>query len=582
MAAERVERRLAAIFAGDVVGYSRLMGVDEEHTLSQLNAHRREFLEPKIAEHRGRIVKRTGDGILIEFASAVDAVRCAVETQRGMVERNAPVPQEKRIEFRIGIHVGDIIIEDGDIFGDGVNIASRLEGIAQPGDICISDDAYRQVRGKLDANFQDAGEYELKNIARPVRVYQLQTGGGVRRAPTLALPDKPSIAVLPFQNLSGDPEQDYFADGMVEDIITGLSRIKWLFVIARNSTFAYKGQSIDVKKVGRELGVRYVLEGSVRKAGDRVRITGQLIDASTGAHVWAERYDRRLEDIFALQDEITLNVVGAIEPSLRQAEIERVKRERPDNLRAYDLLLRALPDVYVAMPDEASKALELLDRALTLEPDYALAHAYAAWCHEIRFLRGGQKPADHDDAIRHAHAAIANGPDDATALALAGFVVAIVAHDMSTARKAFDQALTISPSSFLALAFGGTAIAWKGDAERAIEWGERAIRISPFDRLLYMANHAIAVGNFSLERYEKAAEAARLAVQSKPEFSVSHIVLAAALAGGGDLERARAAASRALVLEPRFSTRAFCSAIEMPITLAKPFSEALHAAGLPD
>jgi adenylate cyclase len=332
MAAERVERRLAAIFAGDVVGYSRLMGVDEEHTLSQLNAHRREFLEPKIAEHRGRIVKRTGDGILIEFASAVDAVRCAVEIQRGMTERNAPVPQEKRIEFRIGIHVGDIIIEDGDMFGDGVNIASRLEGIAQPGDICISDDAYRQVRGKLDANFQDAGEYELKNIARPVRVYQLQTGGGgVRRAPTLALPDKPSIAVLPFQNLSGDPEQDYFADGMVEDIITGLSHIKWMFVIARNSTFVYKGQSIDVKKVGRELGVRYVLEGSVRKAGDRVRITGQLIDASTGAHVWAERYDRRLEDIFALQDEITLNVVGAIEPTLRQAEIERVKRERPDN-----------------------------------------------------------------------------------------------------------------------------------------------------------------------------------------------------------------------------------------------------------
>jgi adenylate cyclase len=320
----------------------------------------------------------------------------------------------------------------------------------------------------------------------------------------------------------------------------------------------------------------------VRKAGDRVRITGQLIDASTGAHVWAERYDRRLEDIFALQDEITLNVVGAIEPSLRQAEIERVKRERPDNLRAYDLLLRALPDVYVAMPDEASKALELLDRALTLEPEYALAHAYAAWCHEIRFLRAGQRPEDHDAAIRHAHAAIANGPDDATALALAGFVVAIVAHDMSMARKAFDQALTISPSSFLALAFGGTAIAWKGDAERAIEWGERAIRISPFDRLLYMPNHAIAVGNFLLGRYEKAAEAARLAVQSKPEFSVSHIVLAAALAGGGDLERARAAASRALVLDPKFSTRAFCNAVEIPITLAKPFSEALHAAGLPD
>jgi len=323
MVEQRVERRLTAIFAGDVAGYSRLMGADEEGTLSRLNAHRREFLEPKIAQHRGRIVKRTGDGILIEFASAVDAARCAVEIQHGMIERNAPEPQDKRIEFRIGIHVGDIIIEDGDMFGDGVNIAARLEGIAQPGGICISDDAYRQVRGKLDANFQDAGEQELKNIARPVRVYHLRPGGGATETPALALPDKPSIAVLPFQNMSGDPEQEYFADGMVEDIITGLSRIKWLFVIARNSTFTYKGRATDVKQVGRELGVRYVLEGSVRKAADRVRITGQLIDAATGAHVWAQRFDRRLEDIFALQDEITLNVVGAIEPSLRDAEIER-------------------------------------------------------------------------------------------------------------------------------------------------------------------------------------------------------------------------------------------------------------------
>jgi adenylate cyclase len=304
MVEQRVERRLTAIFAGDVAGYSRLMGADEEGTLSRLNAHRREFLEPKIAQHRGRIVKRTGDGILIEFASAVDAARCAVEIQHGMIERNAPEPQDKRIEFRIGIHVGDIIIEDGDMFGDGVNIAARLEGIAQPGGICISDDAYRQVRGKLDANFQDAGEQELKNIARPVRVYHLRPGGGATETPALALPDKPSIAVLPFQNMSGDPEQEYFADGMVEDIITGLSRIKWLFVIARNSTFTYKGRATDVKQVGRELGVRYVLEGSVRKAADRVRITGQLIDAATGAHVWAQRFDRKLEDIFALQDEM--------------------------------------------------------------------------------------------------------------------------------------------------------------------------------------------------------------------------------------------------------------------------------------
>jgi adenylate cyclase len=333
MAEQRVQRRLTAILAVDVAGYARLMGVDEEGTLSRLNAHRREFLEPKIAEHRGRIVKRTGDGILIEFASAVDATRCAVEIQRGMNERNAAVPQDKRIELRIGINVGDIIIEDGDIFGDGVNIAARLEGIAVPGGICISDDAYRQVRDKLDANFQDAGEQELKNIARPVRVYQLQPGGDAQGAPALALPDKPSIAVLPFQNMSGDPEQDYFCDGMVEDVITGLSRIKWLFVIARNSSFTYKGRAIDVKQAGRELGVRYMLEGSVRKAGNRVRITSQLVEAETGRHLWAERYDRPMEDIFAVQDEITLSVVGAIEPNLLQAEIERVKQKAGQSRR---------------------------------------------------------------------------------------------------------------------------------------------------------------------------------------------------------------------------------------------------------
>src|SRR5215471_14954803 len=385
MAEQRMERRLVAIFAGDVAGYSRLMGADEEGTLARLNAHRREFLEPKIAEHRGRIVKRTGDGILIEFGSAVDAARCAVEIQHGMAERNVLVPRDERIEFRIGVHVGDILIEEGDIFGDGVNIAARLEGIAEPGGICLSDDAYRQVRGKLDANFQDAGEQDLKNIARPVRVYKLSAGGQPTEHTMLTLPDKPSIAVLPFQNLSGDPEQDYFADGMVDDIITGLSRIKWLFVIARNTTFTYKGRAVDVKLVGRELGVRYVLEGSVRKAGDRVRVTGQLIDAETGAHVWAERYDRKADDIFALQDDITLSVVGAIEPSLRLAEIERVKRKRSDSLDAYDLVLQAQPDVYSRIPERCAKALLVLERALALDPTYALAHAYTAECHHTIF-----------------------------------------------------------------------------------------------------------------------------------------------------------------------------------------------------
>jgi TolB-like protein len=347
-------------------------------------------------------------------------VRCAIEVQTEMVERNAGLPPERRIEFRIGIHLGDVVEEsDGDLMGDGVNIAARLEGVAAPGAICLSEDAYRQVRSRLDLAISDLGETRLKNIAEPMRIYSLQVGlaspdqptPGVPAEPSarLALPEKPSIAVLPFQNMSGDVEQDYFADGMVEDIITGLARIKWLLVTARNSSFAYKGKSVDIKQVGRELGVRYVLEGSVRKVSNRVRITGQLIEAETGGHVWADRYDRTLDDVFALQDELTMSVVAAIEPSLRQAEIERVKRKRPDNLDAYDLALRAIPLVYPAMPDGAEKALPMLEIALDIEPDYALAHGFAAWSHEILFARGGGHKENRLGAIRHAHAAIAHG-----------------------------------------------------------------------------------------------------------------------------------------------------------------------------
>ncbi len=316
MSEGRTVRRLAAILAADVVGYSRLMGADEEGTLAALKDCRRAIFDPKIAEYQGRIFKTTGDGALAEFGSVVDGVRCALDIQRAMAARNAGLGDDARIDFRMGINVGDIIIDDGDVYGDGVNIAARIEPLAEPGALCLSDNAYRQVSGKLPLDVTDMGERELKNIAQPVRVYGVRPEGTVPR-PVLSLPDRPSIAVLPFQNMSGDPEQDYFADGMVEDIITGLSRIKWLFVIARNSTFTYKGRAVDVKQVGRELGVRYVLEGSVRKAADRVRIVGQLIDTASGAHIWAERYDRKVDDIFALQDEITLSVVGAIEPSLR-------------------------------------------------------------------------------------------------------------------------------------------------------------------------------------------------------------------------------------------------------------------------
>src|SRR5665811_769909 len=446
MAEARVERRLAAILAADVAGYSRLMGVDEEGTLAALKADRREIIDPKIAEHRGRIVKTTGDGALVEFGSAVDAVRCAMEIQRTMGERNSEIPEDRRIEFRIGINVGDIIIDEGDIYGDGVNIAARIEALASPGAICISDNAYQQIKGKLALDVSDMGELQLKNIAQAVRVYGVRLDGAATR-PALSLPDRPSIAVLPFQNMSGDPEQEYFVDGMVDDIITGLSRIKWLFVIARNSTFTYKGRAVDVKQVGRELGVRYVMEGSVRKVADRVRITGQLIDAATGAHVWAERYDRKYDDIFALQDEITLSVVGAIEPSLRLAEAERVKRKRPDSLDAYDFLLQAQPDVYTRMPEPSKRALVLLERALALDPTYGLAHGYAAQCHHSIFLRGGLHEENRAASIRHAEAAITHGQDDALALSFAGFAIGMDKHDRAAAFAAFEAALAISPSS---------------------------------------------------------------------------------------------------------------------------------------
>jgi TolB-like protein/class 3 adenylate cyclase len=341
-------RRLAAIFAADVAGYSRLMGADEEGTHERLKAHLRDLVNPKIGEHSGRIVKNTGDGLLAEFSSAVEAVRCAVEVQGAMADREAEVPEVSRIRFRIGINLGDVIVEEHDIFGDGVNIAARLETLAEPGAICISRVVRDQVRDKLDYTFEDSGEQHVKNIARPVRIYRVRDRAVPVGQPLpassqpLPLPAKPSIAVLPFQNMSGDPEQEYFADGMVEEIITALSRIRWLFVIARNSSFTYRGRAVDVKQVGRELGVRYVLEGSIRKAGQRVRITGQLIDAVTGAHLWADRFDGSLEDIFELQDTVAVSVAGVIEPTLQVAEIRRSSDRPTSDLTAYDLYLRAL------------------------------------------------------------------------------------------------------------------------------------------------------------------------------------------------------------------------------------------------
>jgi TolB-like protein len=565
------------------------MGADEEGTLAALKAHRKALIDPKIGEHHGRIVKTTGDGMLVEFASVVDAVRCAVEVNRGMIERNADVPLEKRIEFRVGINVGDIIVDEADIHGEGVNIAARLEALADPGGICLSQAAADQVRDKLDIALEDMGERELKNIARPVRMFRVRVDASANAEASrsaarasLPLPDKPSIAVLPFQNMSGDPEQEYFVDGMVDDIITGLSRIKWLFVIARNSSFTYKGRAIDVKQVGRELGVRYVLEGSMRKLADRVRITGQLIDAASGAHVWAERYDRRADDAFALQDEIALSVVGAIEPNLLRAEVERVKRKRPDSLDAYDLVLRAQPDVYSGMPDRATKALPLLERALALNSSYALAHAFAAMCHHNIFLRAGLREEERAASIRRAQMAMAHGQDDALALTFAGFSIGMDGHDRDAAFTAFEAALALSPSSALTYIFGSVILGWTGEPERAIEWAERGLRLSPFDPWAFAAFGSLMLGNFQRGCYEEAARAAHKAVQANPAHSIHHVMLAAALAKLGRLEEAKAAAARVLELQPAFRYSRQFGGVACAPALAASMGAALRAAGLPE
>jgi len=531
------------------------MGVDEEGTLARLNAHRRELLHPKIAEHRGRVVKTTGDGILIEFASIVDAARCAVEIQGGMTERNAAVPQDQRIELRIGLNTGDIIIEGDDIFGDGVNIAARLEGLAEPGGVCISEDAYRQMRGKLDVEFVDGGEQQLKNIDRPVRVYRMRRAGVAAKPAPLALPEKPSIAVLPFQNMSGDPEQDYFADGMVEDITTGLARIKWLFVIARNSSFTYKGNAIDVRQVGRELGVRYVLEGSVRKAGNRVRITAQLVEAETGAHLWADRYDGALQDVFDLQDQITDSVVGVVEPSLRQSEIERSRRKRPENLGAYDLYLRALPYMTSVMPEDARIAAGILGDALKLDPHFAAAHALLAWCHEQYFMRAGYDEAEKTAGLRHAHAAIASGTDDTTALAVAALVIAHLSKDHEAALRAIERALSFNQSSATALYFGAHIHAFSGNPAAAIAYAARALRLSPFDPLAYEAHVAFGIAAIQEARYGEAAPHFANAVQANSRFSTLYFFQAAALALAGRVDEARPVVRRLLELEPGIRAR---------------------------
>jgi len=579
-----MERRLTAILAADVVGYSRLMGANEAGTLSALKAIRAELIDPTIAEHRGRIVKAMGDGVLAEFPSVVSAVACAAKIQRGVRKRNPDLPKDRRIEFRIGVNLGDVIVEGDDIFGDGVNVAARLESLAEPSGICVSAIVHDQVQGKLDCDFHDIGEQSLKNINRPVRVYRVRAACAASNGPpTLTLPDKASIAVLPFANLSGDPEQEYFADGMVEEIITALARIRWLCVIARNSTFAYKGRAIDAKQIGRELGIRYLLEGSVRKSSDRVRITAQLIDATNGAHLWADRFDGSLEEVFDLQDKVAISVAGVIEPTLRQAEIERARRKRPDSLAAYDLYLRALPHAFTAMPENADKALTLLVKAIELEPDFAAAHAIIAWCHEQQYLRGGLQEETRNAALRHARHAMATGSDDAVALATAGFVIAAAGRDYETAVTAFDRSFALSSSSALAFGFSSIVRAWMGADAIAVEHANRALRLSPFDPLIYVPYLGLAYAHFAAGRFEEAAAAAHMASQSNPRFTVPHMLHAAALGMLGRREGAMTAVERLLELQPGITVAtAILSARCVNPKHIDALENALRRAGLPE
>jgi TolB-like protein/class 3 adenylate cyclase len=509
LSSEPVERRLTAILAADVAGYSRLIGADEEGTLAQLKAFRKTLVDPTIAKHRGRIVKTTGDGMLVEFASAVDAARCAVEVQRGMADENTEIPQAKRIEFRIGIHLGDIIIDDNDIFGDGVNIAARLESIAVPGGISISRAVHDQVRDRINVCFDDKGEIALKNIARPVQVFAIsgakesKTTVSPESKPALALPDKPSIAVLPFQNMSGDPEQDYFADGMVEDIITALSRFKALFVIARNSSFTYRGKAVDIKQVGRELGVRYVLEGSVRKAGGKVRITGQLIETTTGAHLWADRFDGPVDDIFALQDKVTSSVVAAIAPRLEQAEIDRSARKPTESLDAIDLYYRAIHSLHRFTREGHEDALRLARQAISLDPNFAAAYGLTLECYVKQTVSGWKKIEDvAAEGKQYALRALEVGADDAYALARAAFFFGNILKDGGTADVIAEQALAVNPNLSEAWRTRGWMSTYVGRHEPAIEQFNYAMRLNPLDPQIYNTECGLAYANFFLRRFE--------------------------------------------------------------------------------
>jgi len=586
---ERVERKLAAILAADVAGYSRLIGASEEATLSRLKAHRRDLIDPKVAAHQGRVVKLMGDGILIEFPSAVAALRCAVEVQHAVAERNASEAEDRRIEFRVGLHQGEIIVEDDDIFGDGVNVAARLQALAEPGTVCVSQRIHEDTVGKVDVIFEDMGEQELKNIARRVRVYCVRCGGAAEKKElsTPPLPDKPSIAVLPFQNMSGDPEQEYFADGIVEDIITALSRFKALFVIARNSSFTYKGRAVDVKQVGRELGVRYVLEGSVRKAVNRVRITGQLVDTATGAHLWADRFDGGLGDIFDLQNQVAESVVGAIAPAVEQAEIERAKRKPTESLDAYTLYLRGLAKAYqFANRQTNNEALRLFNSAIELDPDFASAYARAAFCYSVAKGFGWISGTANEiaEVTRLAKRAVELGKDDAIVLTASARALANVVHDLEVAAGLIDRALVLNSNLAEAWNQGGWVKNWLGEPEPAIERFARAMRLNPLGPHVSNMRAGTAHSHFFLGHYDQAVSWAAMALLDGPDYQPGLRIDAASNAMAGRTEQAQKAVARLQQLNPALRVSNLKNILG-PYRRAEDLSryeEGLRQAGLPE
>ncbi|MBL0373609.1 adenylate/guanylate cyclase domain-containing protein [Rhizobium sp. KVB221] len=562
-------RKIAAILVADIVGYSRLAGADEDRILARLRALRSDLIDPTIAVHHGRIVKRTGDGSLIEFHSVVDAVRCAIEVQNAMVERNAGVPEDRRIVFRIGIHLGDVVEEsDGDLMGDGVNIAARLEGIAQPGAICLSEDAFRQVRARLDLAVNDLGEVQLKNIEQPIRVYSLEVGvpaevksatptkpAAPEKAPAgLSPPDRPSIAVLAFQNIGGDPEQEYFADGITEDVITDLSKIGGLLVIARNSSFAYKGRAVDIRVVARELGVRSVLEGSIRRAGGRVRITAQLIDAETGGHLWAERFDRELSDIFAVQDEVTQRIVDALKIKLSPSEAARLDAVETTNSRAHDFFLlgRELLWGTIRNREAFGRSIDLFEKAIAEDPSYGEPFAGLAMAQILnwQFHWTDDWSQSLEKAERHVNLALQKSPQVAFVHYVAS-VFYLWKKDLDRSAVESDTALDLNPNFAQAHNARGIVNIYAGQPLAAVPHIEQAIRLDPLYKHQFI--HFLGTAYLVAGKFEAAAALFKERIQLNPETDLSRAFLAVALGQLGEAEEAARVWRELMGINPKYS-----------------------------